>query len=92
MMRNEGEGSIIFKPFINTLDEIIADTSGDGTISAYDAALILQYLVGLIDHLLLLPLDVRVDVHHHLSPASGFGRHYGHHLCRHSGCRRLGEL
>ena len=46
---NEGEGSIVFKPFINTLDEIIADTSGDGTISAYDAALILQYLVGLID-------------------------------------------
>ena len=49
MMRNEGEGSIVFKPFINTLDEIIADTSGDGTVSAYDAALILQYVVGLID-------------------------------------------
>ncbi len=49
MMRNEGEGSIIFKPFINTLDEIIADVSGDGTISALDAALILQYVIGLID-------------------------------------------
>ena len=49
MMINEGEGTIIFKPFINTLDEIVADTSGDGTVSAYDAALILQYVVGLID-------------------------------------------
>ena len=49
MMRNEGEGSIVFKPFINTLDEIIADVSGDGTISALDAALILQYVIGLID-------------------------------------------
>jgi len=44
-----GEGITIFKPFINTLDEIIADASGDGTISALDAALILQYVVGLID-------------------------------------------
>ena len=49
MMRNDGEGSIVFKPYINTLDEIIADVSGDGTISALDAALILQYVVGLID-------------------------------------------
>ena len=49
MMKNKGEGSIIFKPFINTLDEIIADVSGDGTISALDAALILQYVIGLID-------------------------------------------
>ena len=49
MMRNEGDGSIDFIPFINTLDEIIADVSGDGTISALDAALILQYVVGLID-------------------------------------------
>ena len=47
MMR--GEGKTIFKPFINTLDEIIADVSGDGTISALDAALILQYVIGLID-------------------------------------------
>ncbi len=43
------KGSIVFKPFINTLDEIIADVSGDGTISALDAALILQYVIGLID-------------------------------------------
>ena len=49
MMRNDGEGSIVFKPYINTLDEIIADVSGDGTISALDAALILQYVIGLID-------------------------------------------
>ena len=49
MMRNKGEGSIVFKPYINTLDEIIADVSGDGTISALDAALILQYVIGLID-------------------------------------------
>jgi hypothetical protein len=28
----------------------LADVSGNGTISAYDAALILQYVVGLIDH------------------------------------------
>jgi len=49
LMRNEGDGSIDFKPFINSLDEIIADTSGNGTVSAYDAALILQFVVGLID-------------------------------------------
>ena len=49
MMYNPSEGSVDFKPFINTLDEIIADVSGDGTISAYDAALILQYIVGIID-------------------------------------------
>jgi hypothetical protein len=49
LMWNGGGGSVDFVPFINTLDEIVADTSGDGTISAYDAALILQYLVGLID-------------------------------------------
>ena len=49
MMVNDGDGSIDFIPFINTLDEIVADTSGDGTVSAYDAALILQFVVGLID-------------------------------------------
>ncbi len=49
MMKIDGEGSIDFKPFINTLDEIVGDVSGDGTISALDAALILQYVVGLID-------------------------------------------
>ena len=49
MMWNGGGGSVDFVPFINTLDEIVADTSGDGTVSAYDAALILQFVVGLID-------------------------------------------
>ncbi len=49
MMKIDGEGSIDFKPFINSLNEIVGDTSGDGTISALDAALILQYVIGLID-------------------------------------------
>ncbi|MBM3236911.1 hypothetical protein FJZ31_11525 [Candidatus Poribacteria bacterium] len=31
--------------------KIIGDVSGDGTISAYDASLILQFVVGLIDEL-----------------------------------------
>ncbi len=30
--------------------EVIGDVSGDGTITAFDAALILQFVVGLIDH------------------------------------------
>ena len=49
MMRNEGDGSIDFIPFISTLDKIAGDASGDGTISALDAAYILQFVVGLID-------------------------------------------
>ena len=49
MMRNEGDGSIDFIPFISTLDKIVGDASGDGTVSTYDAALILQFVVGLID-------------------------------------------
>jgi len=49
MMRNEGNGSIDFIPFISTLDKIVGDASGDGTISALDAAYILQFTVGLID-------------------------------------------
>lgn len=47
MMRNGGNGDIIFKPFIGD-PEAVGDTSGDGTVSAYDAALILQYVVGII--------------------------------------------
>ena len=49
MINNTGTGSVKFKPFVTEYDKIVADTSGDGTISAYDAALILQYVVGLID-------------------------------------------
>ncbi|MFQ6044284.1 MAG: FlgD immunoglobulin-like domain containing protein, partial [Candidatus Poribacteria bacterium] len=49
MMCIEGGGSVKFVPFITDVDKMVADTSGDGTVSAYDAALILQYVVGLID-------------------------------------------
>lgn len=31
-------------------EDVLGDLSGDGTVSAYDASLILQYCVGLIDH------------------------------------------
>ena len=48
MMKNYGNGSINFIPFVGD-SRIIGDTTGDGTISALDAALILQYVVGLID-------------------------------------------
>jgi len=50
MMINEGSGSIDFIPFVGD-PRIIGDVSGNGTISAYDAALILQFTVGLIDKL-----------------------------------------
>ncbi|MBC8232407.1 right-handed parallel beta-helix repeat-containing protein [bacterium] len=42
-------GIVKFVPFITDVDKMVADASGDGTVSAYDAALILQYVVGLID-------------------------------------------
>jgi len=44
----QGDAGII--PIVGTFPPTnIGDTSGDGTISAYDASLILQYCVGLID-------------------------------------------
>ena len=49
MMCIDSGGSVKFVPFITDVDKMVADTSGDGTVSAYDAALILQYVVGLID-------------------------------------------
>ena len=49
MIQNTGDGSVKFKPFVTEYNKIVADTSGDGTVSAYDAALILQFVVGLID-------------------------------------------
>jgi len=42
-------GNVKFVPFITDVDKMVADVSGNGTVSAYDAALILQYVVGLID-------------------------------------------
>ena len=50
MMINEGDGSIDFIPFVGD-PRIVGDASGDGTISALDAAYILQFTVGLIDKL-----------------------------------------
>jgi parallel beta-helix repeat protein len=49
MMCIRGNGNVKFVPFITDVDKMVADVSGNGTVSAYDAALILQYVVGLID-------------------------------------------
>jgi len=57
MMCVSGGGSVKFVPFITDVDKMVADVSGNGTVSAYDASLILQYVVGLIDTFPISELD-----------------------------------
>jgi hypothetical protein len=57
----DGQVAQLLDGFAGTLPVVYGDASGDGSVSMYDVSIILQYIVGLLDHANAVVSDVSDD-------------------------------